>query len=94
MLRQIGNIVGSIVNLIIPFSKPKRDLFILTTIKSLLIMLLAIGKILPSYHELIYCIVSIGLGCLKIQLSCVYCIVGKSTSTQANFSTQQQIKLS
>ena len=87
-LRQIGSIVGSIVNLISPFSKPKRDLFILNTIKAFMIMLLAVGKILPSYHEFIYCIVSMELGFLKIQLSAVFYIIKKSTYMKINFTTQ------
>ena len=75
MLRQLGNILGSCYAILFPFRNPKRDFFFFTSLKSLFLVMLLLGKV-TGHHEILYGFLMIGLGFLKLQLACIFYIAG------------------
>ena len=88
MLRQLGNIIGCLCSLFFPFKQPKRDYLILTSVKCILLLLMPLAKAMDEEVAKVFLsLLMVGFGLLKVQLSCVYYIVGKWVLTKDNFST-------
>ena len=65
-MRQLGTIIGLILNLFVTFTKPKQAFFILTTLKCLLILMMPLMKI-TGMNEVVLSFLMVGIGMLKLQ---------------------------
>ena len=78
MLRQLGNIVGCLCSLFFPFRQPKRDYLTLTSAKCILLLMMPLMKVMDEGAAKVFLsFLMLGFGFLKVQLSCIYYIVGK-----------------
>ena len=74
-MRQLGNVLGVILNLFITFTQPKKAFFILTTIKCMLLLTMPLMKVV-GMNEAVLSVLMVGLGFLKLQQFIPFYIVG------------------
>ena len=74
-MRQLGNLLGAVVNLFITFTQPKKAFFVLTTIKCAFLLMVPLMKIF-GMNEVVLSLLMVGIGFLKLQEVIPYCIVG------------------
>ena len=74
-MRQLGNLLGLLLNLFVTFSEPKKAFFILTTIKCVLLMMMPLMKIV-GMNEVVLSVLMVGIGFLKLQQFIPFYIVG------------------
>ena len=74
-MRQLGNLLGLILTLIITFTQLKKAFFILTTIKCVVLLMIPLMKIV-GMNEVVLSVLMLGIGFLKLQQFIPIYIVG------------------
>ena len=77
MMRQIGKLIGLIWLLLIPLKKPKRDYFIFTSIKCVMLLMMIAGSMFGEFKSIFFCLLMGIIGILKAVGTCPHMFVSK-----------------
>ena len=69
--------IGCLYGVAFPFRNPKSDYFKFTCVKCVLLLMLCLVRVVDG-NRLFVSVLMVGLGFLKVQISCLYYIAGNS----------------